>query len=1517
MQNNINGKNGLFNAQIRDKILYISFVNDLTCEKWGLFWGDINVEFCNDKIMSCINKIVINLEECLYADAMALMSVMLDLIKVKEDYKMRIDVIIPRMMADDVNNRNYKRGQFLKFLAIHGFLQVMSFHFSLKDNKRIINRAIINHYMNYNYPLPFSGNVVVPIMIYECDNEDSKKKIIDEILDKFLFNFKGNVSLKTYTAMEGYVYNIITELVENSIRHAYKKDEKKRFALCIRNRKGNNSEGLNGFNPQEITAEKGACPAINTQIYMENSAFLEIIFCDIGIGLTESLREYYKEHYKNYKYPVRELFCKVLKDGIRKNNTMSITPFGGLHFICRIIRENNGYIWCNEGKEWVGSSSVRLLTDGQKGVISRLTDNPNKKQTQGLNWCFRIPYNDVAVKRRYNVASTWMDIHHKHPVFDSYQDNSVKMELSHLLCIDEIKQQTILMNGEYKNWDCLCIEQLKEIPLKSNLNTLVWIPKSNYTKNEILAHLSQYLEKLEKQAINNIVISDVDSIELLNYFYAIEKNTSKILKTDSVKTIFVITNKWEIICFQNINGVFMRNKDNEKEYFVNNSDYLYENIKAYTNFIKIYDSYCFWNLIKKHKNQKLFINAKVKWGNQDIHGYLNLESIYLFEDLYAIVNRSLTRLTGLVDDENIEYKNIDQTVERVCQDINYNISIQDDDVTIINVCGACASGYTRESYYFDNSSSLDVILFLHPVFDKEIKDVAILFIWPESGFFEDFPVDKEVYYRLGKTSFITTNREDMLIDTSSIYKNVTRNKNEMYQDFQMRSPKFIRYGHYKTDNHHYLIGFDFISYLKYSYLKKDGAFLYFLWKTIYYLHGEDLTSCYDEIKDNEWVEALKKCKYKKDSNHGELVIYHSNTYTEYIMKLIKNILPESLAHRILPVNIFTLQDKGSPLTLSPFFIKKLQNVFVTKQNRGILYIDSSFSTGRRMFEIENIFLAQGCKKVSFLTILDMRRLRNGDFKNSSYWKINLPRLDDDGHCILCSALKKIEQYKKKSDSEIIERLQMWERNWNCMNINNSISEHGIESIENLSCNFGDIDIRDSVSLNMYIAEKLCESYSNDFVYTYITEKTDLDRFLRMQLICTQIILFGDQHSRKLQLSLLSELIGLMSRTEEVNTYTSLAGLIIISQKPEVIYELLNEVLYLNKAKKIQQIRSSLLSSSNLDLVISIGFFLKNNYMIEQLLNGFHGNTESVFIDMVNEHTLPDKDLKLLFKEFEGLYVNEMGRRHNTNRQKLLSEHSTEYKDFEKRCNQVTNDMNRLYELIKHFPIALANSCGTVVMTRYKINEVIAKLSIEIRNRQKEYQNRLRENEEIQQFSAGDGIRLSVKECEKIFDEVMDSYYISYGEKANKYFSEIVAKYEEKYGKSINLNISVQYVDNNTNKYYYWNASIEKEFIYMLENVEHCTIPLTDVASDKKNTMMNVDIDFQFNKILIKFTSWSDKMSAQVKDAFLSKNRLTKEQAIAFDVIFDFNDSKKDSEEGQFLLESKISIPACYPELKGD
>ena len=54
----------------------------------------------------------------------------------------------------------------------------------------------------------------------------------------------------------------------------------------------------------------------------------------------------------------------------------------------------------------------------------------------------------------------------------------------------------------------------------------------------------------------------------------------------------------------------------------------------------------------------------------------------------------------------------------------------------------------------------------------------------------------------------------------------------------------------------------------------------------------------------------------------------------------------------------------------------------------------------------------------------------------------------------------------------------------------------------------------------------------------------------------------------------------------------------------------------------------------------------------------------------------------------------------------------------------------------------------------------------------------------------------------------------------------------------------------------------------------------------------------------------------MKNAFLSKNRLSKEQAIAFDVMFDF-ENLKDSNEGDFLLETKMSVPACFQQLKGE
>lgn len=1525
-------KDRLINFIRNGNTLYIKLQTSLTCVQWGCFWGEVDSIIEADSRKHLYSNIVLVFEKCYYADPMALMSVILDLVRIKNTTNREIIIVLPHLLKNDIANTNFIKGQFLKFLATQGFLNIMCEKFVVRNWKAFVDRNVLNKYANYKYELPYCGEVLFPMHVYECSDESEKEEIVRDVIETILFRFRNTVSVQTYKKMSEQIYNIVNELVENAIKHAYAVGEKKLFSLYIRRRQGISSENEDApgrdIIEKEMKKERVECPASDTRIYVENTAFLEIYFSDVGMGLKNSLKEYFLSLKKEYNYPVRELFRKVLVDGVRRNSSNSNTPFGGLHFICRIIGENRGYIWCNEGKEWVGASSIELINSAVKNDVGEITDNQYKKYTRGLNWCFRIPY-DSSV-RKNGIAHVWKKGYDTHPIYNAYQERVAGRTSTNVICIDERYEKAVFINGDYKDWKECCLNEIWKLPIVKKGVTCVWIPKGNYTKNGISNKIREYIIQIQKIISNeeveiNLIIGDINSDSLFSYYYALNGVKAESVGIGIINRYILVSRKWETVCFNKKNGILVHNVRDEEKYYLNKDSnaFIYESIVQYALFIRNYDSYLFWSMIKVHYSDKIYISADIEWGNnQRINGYLDLERAYLYEDLYSIVENALMRTVGFVNSAGVEFCSIDQTASRVCQNINANNSIEDENFVLVNVCGACVTGYTYIAYYKDNRPSFNIILFAHPDYQQKMRDAAYLFLWPEKDFFCDLLPEKEIYYRLGKTSLITKRKNESLINTEKIYDGVARNQKEKYTDLQMESPRIIKYGHYKTDNHHYLLGFDFLTYMKYSYLKKQGAFLFFLWKVAYYLYGEDLTTLYDAMTNQDWKNALKNSKFKKDSNHGEIVVYHSNTVTEYIMKMVKELLPDEISDKIIPVYIYEIQAKGSPVTFSPFAMERIESYFVDREKRGVLFVDSTYSTGRKMLEIENVLLSTGCKKVSFLSIVDMRRLRNNDAKNVSYWKLNLPRLGDEGQCIVCDNIKKIEEFRNKINPENGERITEWIRNWNCMNINNSVLNHGIEAVDKLSCSFETssgkkIEIQNSTVLNLYIAETLCESYNNDLVYKYINyEKTDLNLYLRLQLICTQIILFGNQNSRQLQLSLLSEVIGLLAKADRCNSYTSLAGLVIISQEALVVYELLNEILFVNKSTKILKVREDMLQSQNEDLVLAIGYFLCSNYMIEQLLNGFVSRTreESSFINQLNELLLPSGELKLLFKEFEGLYVNEMGRKHNTNQQKLLSEHVTEFSDLKKRCNQVLNDVERLCELTKYFPVALVNSRGNANKSEYRIDELVMNLHVRLKEEVEEYENRVLKNENIEQFVVGESVRNAIKDCEKMFDEVICNYFISYSDQTELYFQKMVASFEKKYSKRIQLELTYDESVKGMHKYYYWNQSIEKELLYLLDNADHCEYPLDE--NDKESPVMKVKISFGFNEILITTSSWSEKLAEQVKNHFLQKNRLSKEQSIAFDVVFDFNNTKK-TEDGLFFMESKMRVPACYQRLKGE
>ena len=465
--------------------------------------------------------------------------------------------------------------------------------------------------------------------------------------------------------------------------------------------------------------------------------------------MTESLKDYFKEGGKDYKYPVQELYRKVLRDGIRKEYSRAITPFGGLHFICRILKECKGYIWCNEGKEWVGAFANELLGDNSQNVVEfKLTDNTDELYTLGLNWCFRIPFFNQASENK-SFSEEWDGLPEMHPVYLTYKNNKKNYGLKKVICIDEFRKDNIFFDGEQIEGTSTA---LKNIPELTSDISILWLPSDDGTKNELIQKIGSFctivsskFRRLDSKI--TFVIGDVGQDRLFSFFYAINEQSASKNEFTRVNKIIVVSKKWDIIAFARENEKFIPNKEFGRNYIV--SEYpsadIGSNLQSYAQFIRFYDSWCFWDIVKRRKNNRLYINAKINWNKREsIIGFLDLERACLYPDIYRVIENALFRAGGIIFNNSVEYRAVDQTAKRICQGLNSKRSIEDKSKTYIDVCGVSVTGYSFDASYTDSRSSIRFLLFSHPGLSKE-NDNATLFLWPDKSFFDEFEEEKIEY----------------------------------------------------------------------------------------------------------------------------------------------------------------------------------------------------------------------------------------------------------------------------------------------------------------------------------------------------------------------------------------------------------------------------------------------------------------------------------------------------------------------------------------------------------------------------------------------------------------------------------------------------------------------------------------------------------------------------------------------------------------------------------------------------
>ena len=129
--------------------LYIRLDANLSCKWWGDNWGEI-YHFVESFATHRRNtKLKVFFSNCIWADPIPMLSIILGLLHFKEDYGMIVEVFLPRLNTENVDNKNFEKGQFLKFLATQGFLKILLDNFIVKDSKITLDQRVIFKYSKY------------------------------------------------------------------------------------------------------------------------------------------------------------------------------------------------------------------------------------------------------------------------------------------------------------------------------------------------------------------------------------------------------------------------------------------------------------------------------------------------------------------------------------------------------------------------------------------------------------------------------------------------------------------------------------------------------------------------------------------------------------------------------------------------------------------------------------------------------------------------------------------------------------------------------------------------------------------------------------------------------------------------------------------------------------------------------------------------------------------------------------------------------------------------------------------------------------------------------------------------------------------------------------------------------------------------------------------------------------------------------------------------------------------------
>jgi len=950
---------------------------------------------------------------------------------------------------------------------------------------------------------------------------------------------------------------------------------------------------------------------------------------------------------------------------------------------------------------------------------------------------------------------------------------------------------------------------------------------------------------------------------------------------NQVNKIVLITEELSIKILTNHNGKYKFDLNETQSYLDNDIDSLdiSTSLKSYFEFIRSYDSFLFWFYLTTRDNaNEYYINSDIIWygerDNQILSSYLNFARVLSDSYLLNLLLMSVSRIRTINGVKNTLTIPLDELVSNLLT-FSSRRKTNINPVEHHHLGSICVTRSTEKNFNISDDESL-TYFFKHPS-GKNLHSINSLLLWHRTDKLTSIEkYAKTNLRRVGSSSSIAPggwkHYEIPRYDDDGKSLTIFSPK-ETYSHWQEN--RFVKFGHYKYGNKHDLFGFDIRSAFDFSHLENSK-----LTKNII-----GLICLYIGIKPSDIVEPLARLTYEEfylankvdKIFRANYLVFPFHFNSNYIISFIKKLIKPNLYHKFIGLISYTKISNNTTFSISFLNKEHLEEKIKASKNKNILVFDDAVIGGNILRDITNLLKDIGAKSIKYFCLLDRRRLNksSSDYDNYDFaWRFDIPRIGQKESCIICNSLREIKSYSNSLISTISKtRIKDWTNNWSAIEPSDNNLNHGINSTpiriskskrkfslkeltngkfeqkggpENL------LTIYNSLGLSIYLLELLSISKRDDFSAYLIQNEKHLSNEVKIEVSCSTLILFGNSINPSTKLKLVSILLQSLIELEGINNYSSLACLVLLNFINEV--DLKNLVELISLPQGVHRIKSL-----NLDAIILLAlFYLKEQHRFQFLVE----------IKEVNE--LIDSRGRKPYQDFHYQLFNNFGSTHNTALQAIITE------DYSRRntIQRASLCIDKVNNILNNFDFHQFN-CNRTAEDLSILYYNIKTLTTEINEEINDYANLaikiLPNTQKLRK-----GILEKIKHLFALYLEIHSFLFMDIETEQSefKFFEELQDLINNNYPNKVTISNSISKPDYSSQitKWFYWDALLKRQVLFILNNHKHSEKKISDpyYKQNDVESDMWVNIKGSDKTISLLFYNYTNKGVEEIEREYFNK-----------------------------------------------